>query len=192
MPISDMLLNSFIASGEIKITPFRPSCVQPNSYDLHLGSTLTTYFDRVLDAKKEPTARSLTIPDDGFVLQPGTLYLGVTEEYTSATRKLVPYLDGKSSVGRLGVWVHVTAGGGDAGFAGHWTLEIVAVMPTRIYAGMPIAQLRYEPLDGEVENPYGSNGRNSKYNNQAAAPVPSQFYRNWDEQRKSWLPVGEK
>jgi dCTP deaminase len=186
MPLSDSAIRNYIDGKGITIQPYRPECVQPNSYDLHLGSKLLVYENIILDAKQEPKVEEIEIPEHGKVLEPGVLYLGVTEEYTEAGPYLVPYIDGKSSVGRLGLWVHVTAGGGDAGFHGFWTLELVAVQPVRIYAGMPIAQLRYEYADGEVEKPYGR--KTSKYQNQEGTPVPSRMWKNWDEERKSWLP----
>jgi dCTP deaminase len=100
------------------------------------------YTEQVLDARKENELKTLEIPDEGFVLQPGELYLGVTEEYT-ATYKHVPFLEGKSSTGRLGISIHATAGKGDIGFEGTWTLEISSTKPVRIYAGMPIGQILY-------------------------------------------------
>jgi dCTP deaminase len=185
MPLSDKAILAAMEAGDISIRPFHRAYLQPNSYDLHLGSTLLTYTERVLDAKRENTVRSIPLGAEGIMLQPGQLYLGVTVEYTEVSDKLVPYLDGKSSVGRLGLWVHVTAGGGDAGFKGAWTLELVAVQPVRVYPGMPIAQIRWEPITGEVERPYGRS--TSKYQNQPNEPVPSRMYKNWNEDKKSWL-----
>jgi len=186
MPLSDAAILDAVEHGEISITPWRVGCLQPNSYDLHLGSSLLVYTERILDAKRESMTREIPIGTEGFVLQPGELYLGVTEEHTEASPKYVPYLDGKSSVGRLGLWVHVTAGGGDAGFSGNWTLELVVVKPVRIYAGMPIAQIRYEPAIGEVKQPYGRT--TSKYQQQPGQPVPSRMWKNWNG--TSWLPDG--
>jgi dCTP deaminase len=186
MPLSDSAIIDAVEHGDIKITPWRLGCLQPNSYDLHLGSSLLVYTERILDAKRESMTREIPIGTEGFVLQPGELYLGVTEEHTEASPKYVPYLDGKSSVGRLGLWVHVTAGGGDAGFAGNWTLELVAVKPVRVYAGMPIAQIRYELAVGEVKQPYGRS--TSKYQQQPGQPVPSRMWKNWNG--TSWLPEG--
>lgn len=187
MPLSDSAILDGMASGDIKLEPFRRSCLQPNSYDLHLGSSLLTYVEKIVDAKREPVTRYMPIPSEGVVLQPGVLYLGVTEEFTHTSPKYVPYIDGKSSVGRLGLWVHVTAGGGDAGFSGFFTLELVTVQPLRVYAGMPIAQIRYEVTVGEVLEPYGR--ATSKYQGQPGVPVASKMSRNWDENRKSWLPA---
>jgi dCTP deaminase len=113
---------------------------------------MAVYVENVLDARKENELRMVDIPEEGFVLQPGELYLGVTEEYT-ATYKHVPFLEGKSSTGRLGISIHATAGKvcfsfffnmkGDIGFEGTWTLEISATKPVRVYAGMPIGQILY-------------------------------------------------
>lgn len=185
MPLSDTLIARGVQDGSIVIRPFRPACLQPNSYDLHLGSRLAVYRDPVLDAKVPPEVEYREIGEEGFVLCPGELYLGVTEEYTSAADCYVAYLDGKSSAGRLGIWVHITAGGGDAGFAGCWTLELAAVRPVRVYAGMPIAQIRYELLEGAVSQPYGR--ATSKYQNQPGIPVASLMSANWDEDRRSWV-----
>ncbi|MCL8000562.1 dCTP deaminase, partial [Brucella sp. 21LCYQ03] len=126
-----------IEEGTIIIEPFDRACLGTNSYDVHLGKYLATYRDRVLDAKKHNEIYHFEIQEGGFVLQPNTLYLGVTLEYTE-THKHVPFLEGKSSTGRLGIDIHATAGKGDVGFCNTWTLEISVAQPVRIYAGMPI------------------------------------------------------
>lgn len=130
----------------IVIRPFDAGCLNPNSYNLHLHNELLVYTEPELDMKKDNPYRIFTIPDDGFVIQPGKLYLGRTAEYTK-TDKYVPMLEGRSSVGRLGLSIHVTAGFGDVGFAGYWTLEIHAVVPVRIYAGVEICQIYYHDID---------------------------------------------
>jgi dCTP deaminase len=104
-----------------------------------------------LDMKKDNPAQALEIPPEGLVLQPGNLYLGRTEEYT-VTKNLVPMLEGRSSIGRLGLFVHVTAGFGDTGFAGFWTLEMHCIHPIRIYAGVAICQIFYHTIEGQVMN----------------------------------------
>lgn len=190
MPLSDAYIISAMERGEIALRPFLRQCLQPNSYDLHLGSKLLTYTSRALDARSAHETEAFVIGDEGFLLEPNKLYLGSTEEYTETSPRFVPYIDGKSSVGRLGLWVHVTAGGGDAGFKGHFTLELVTVQPLRIYAGMPIAQIRFEPAFGDVQRPYGR--VTSKYQNQVSEPVPSYMWKNWDAERKSWLPKEEE
>lgn len=162
--------------GEIVVTPWRPECLGSNSYDVHLGRYLAVYEDAVLDARKHNTIREFTIPEEGFVLQPGMLYLGVTEEYTE-THTTVPFLEGKSSVGRLGIDIHATAGKGDIGFCNYWTLEISVAMPVRVYAGMPIGQLIYFRVEGEVVNPYNKKG-SAKYNQRHERPVESMMWKN--------------
>ncbi|MBX6379500.1 MAG: dCTP deaminase, partial [Thermoflavifilum aggregans] len=108
--------------------------------------------------------------------QPGILYLGVTQEYTE-THAFVPFLEGKSSTGRLGIHIHATAGKGDVGFCNTWTLEISVVQPVRVYAGMPIGQLIYFPVDGEVINTYNRKP-DAKYNQRTYKPVESMMWKN--------------
>lgn len=131
----------------------------------------------LLDAKDEMPLYRFEIPDDGYLLMPGILYLGSTLEYTE-THDHLPDLDGKSSGGRLGVSIHVTAGQGDVGFCGHWTLEITVVHPIVLYPGMPIGQLRYSTVKGEVKSRYGSKP-GAKYNNRSPLPQGSRMYRNF-------------
>ena len=140
MILSDKKILEGIEKKEIIIEPFRRECLGTNSYDVHLGKNLAIYKDHILDARKHNQIEHLEIPPHGFVLHPNTLYLGVTEEYTE-TFNAVPFLEGKSSVGRLGIDIHATAGKGDVGFCNTWTLEISCTHPVRIYAGMPIGQL---------------------------------------------------
>lgn len=156
MILTDKQILDEISKGTILIEPFRPDCMGTNSYDVHLGRYLATYQNRVLDAKVHNKIDEFTIPEDGFILQPGTLYLGVTEEYTE-THAHVPFLEGKSSTGRLGIDIHATAGKGDVGFCNTWTLEISVAQPVKVYAGMPIGQLIYFVIGGEVENYYNKN-----------------------------------
>lgn len=133
---------------DIVIEPFQEKNVNPNSYNLTLHNELLLYRDNELDMKKENKADKIVIPQEGYLLQPGRIYLGQTVEYTE-TKNLVPMLEGRSSVGRLGLFVHVTAGFGDIGFKGYWTLEIFPVQPIRIYAGVGIAQIFYHTVEGE-------------------------------------------
>jgi dCTP deaminase len=124
--------------------------LNPNSYNLRLHNELLVYENEMLDMKKENKARSLIIPEDGLLLSPGKLYLGRTLEYTK-TDLYVPMLEGRSSVGRLGLFVHVTAGFGDVGFCGFWTLEIHCIQPIRIYPGIQICQIYYHAIEGEFD-----------------------------------------
>lgn len=177
MILTDQKIAEAIAQGAIVIEPFRPECLGTNSYDVHLGSHLAVYKDHVLDAKKHNEVNHFDIPEEGFVLQPGTLYLGVTEEYTE-THGAVPFLEGKSSIGRLGIDIHATAGKGDVGFCNTWTLEISCVHPVRVYAGMPIGQLIYFLVEGDIVNYYNKKS-NAKYNERTVRPVESMMWKNF-------------
>jgi len=137
---------------EIIIDPFDRAKVNPNSYNLSLYNELITYTDFPLDMKKENPYIRITIPADGLVLEPNCLYLGRAVEYTE-TNGYVPMLEGRSSVGRLGIFVHVTAGFGDVGFNGYWTLEIFCIQPVRIYPGVEVCQIYYHTIEGPYE-PY--------------------------------------
>ena len=116
------------------------------------------------------------IPEDGIVLQPGKTYLGSTIEYTE-TREFVPFLEGKSSVGRVWIDIHATAGKADVGFCNHWTLEISVSQPVRVYSGMPIGQLIYFKVEGKVEVDYSSKD-SAKYNQRTPRPVESMMWKN--------------
>lgn len=176
MILSDSRILEEIETGSIVIEPFERKYLGSNSYDVHLGKYLATYTDRVLDAKKHNTIEHFEIPEDGFVLQPGTLYLGVTAEYTE-THRHVPFLEGKSSTGRLGIDIHATAGKGDVGFCNTWTLEISCSQPVRIYAGMPIGQLIYFVVEGDITMPYHQKN-NAKYTQRTIRPVESMMWKN--------------
>lgn len=190
--------------GDIRIEPYRRECLGSNSYDVHLAPTLGVYHDTVfqrmghvdsprfpdrhttgvvLDAKKPMELDLFQIPNGGWVIEPGILYLGATEEYTE-THGFVPWLDGKSSGGRLGISIHATAGRGDAGFMNHWTLEISCIQPVRIYAGMPIGQLTYF-VTGPIGTPYNLKG-SAKYSKRSAVPVASAMHKNFDTETGKW------
>lgn len=182
-----------ITQGNIEIDPFVAEHVNPASVDLTLGREILTYDlsnerkrklvglvlggipqqwgDAVLDAKIQPSTLLDTIPEEGVVLVPGELYLMHTVERV-CSKKFVPVLDGKSSLGRLGVSVHATAGFGDIGFDGQWTLEVTCVLPVRLYAGMRVAQMRFHAVQGEIEQ-YAGN-----YSGETArGPVASRSWR---------------
>ncbi|MCX6139259.1 MAG: dCTP deaminase [Candidatus Kapabacteria bacterium] len=183
MILTDAEILAHMDKGTIKIEPFDPTCLGSNSYDVHLGSMLAEYVDRELDAKKHNRIELYPIPDEGIVLEPDRLYLGVTEEYTE-THAHVPFLEGKSSVGRLGIDIHATAGKGDIGFCNFWTLEISVKQSVRVYAGMPIGQLIYFAVEGTVINPYNAKS-SAKYNDRTNAPVESMMWKNFpvDQQK---------
>jgi dCTP deaminase len=133
---------------DIFIEPYREEQLNPNSYNLCLHHELMVYTDVVLDMRKLPQTKKMVIPEEGLLLEPGRLYLGRTAEYTR-TDAYVPMLEGRSSIGRLGLYIHVTAGFGDVGFAGYWTLEMHCIHPIRIYAGVQICQIFYHSIEGE-------------------------------------------
>jgi len=136
---------------DIVIAPFNEDQVNPNSYNLRLDDTLKVYTGDYLDPKKENEFKTIKIPEEGLLLQPGELYIGSTIEYTES-HGLVPCLSGRSSIGRLGINVHATAGFGDIGFCGTWTLEIFVVKPVMVYPKMKICQIYFEEVQGEYEN----------------------------------------
>ena len=176
MIFSDKKILDSIAEGQIVIEPYRRECLGTNSYDVHLSKYLAVYKDAVLDARKHNQIEEILIGEEGFVLQPGTLYLGSTLEYTE-THNAVPFLEGKSSIGRLGIDIHATAGKGDVGFCNYWTLEISCVHPVRVYANMPIGQLIYFKVDGDIENYYNKK-QNAKYNERTPRPMESMMWKN--------------
>ena len=135
---------------EIIITPFDEKRINPNSYNLSLADELLVYEQDELDMKKPNPTKQIVIPEEGLLLEPNRLYLGRTNEFTQ-TDRYVPMLEGRSSTGRLGLFIHVTAGFGDIGFAGYWTLEIFCVQPVRIYPNVEICQIYYHDIDGEYD-----------------------------------------
>jgi len=134
---------------DIVIEPFDESKLNPNSYNLSLHDELMIYEEVVLDMRRANRIRRIPIPPEGLVLRPNQLYLGRTAERTE-THNLVPMIEGRSSVGRLGLFVHVTAGFGDVGFCGYWTLEMFAIQPLRIYSGVSICQIIYHDIRGPI------------------------------------------
>ncbi len=134
---------------DIGIDPYDPAQLNPNSYNLRLHEELMMYDADVLDMKLNNTASKLTIPSTGMQLVPGKLYLGRTIEHTRSD-KLVPMLEGRSSIGRLGMFVHITAGFGDVGFQGYWTLEIFVVQPLIIYPSVEVCQIYFHHVQGAV------------------------------------------
>ena len=162
--------------GTIVIQPFNRESLGSNSYDVHLSKWLATYRNHILDAKAHNEIEHFEIPEEGFVLYPHIFYLGSTLEYTE-THAHVPFLEGKSSTGRLGIDIHATAGKGDVGFCGHWTLEISVKQPVKIYRNMPVGQLIYFPVDGEIEIKYNQK-KNAKYSGQSSKPVESMMWKN--------------
>ena len=176
MILSDTQILKEIEKGNILIEPFDKKYLGTNSYDVHLGKYLATYRDEVLDAKKHNKIDGFEIPATGYILQPNRLYLGVTIEYTE-TLAHVPFLEGKSSIGRLGIDIHATAGKGDVGFCNTWTLEISVTQKVKVYPTMPIGQLIYFKVDGAIHN-YYNNKVSAKYNHKTVRPVESMMWKN--------------
>lgn len=160
--------------GDIKITPYNEKYLNPNSYNLTLHDELMVYDETVLDMKKPLKTSLVRIPETGLILETGKLYLGRTNEFTE-TNHLVPMLEGRSSIGRLGLFVHVTAGFGDIGFKGFWTLEISCIQPVRIYPGVQICQIFYHSVLGEYTN-YAT----GKYQNNKGIQ-PSMIYKDFEK-----------
>lgn len=160
--------------NNIIIEPFDENRINPNSYNLSLFNELLVYENNVLDMKIPNEVSKIIIPEEGLLLEPNKLYLGRTNEFTK-TDGFVPMLEGRSSVGRLGLFIHVTAGFGDVGFAGYWTLEIFCVQPIRIYPNVEICQVYYHTIEGEYDR-YVS----GKYQNNTGIQ-PSLLYKDFEK-----------
>jgi len=178
--LTDLAIQDAVSRGDIEIDPWRKEQLNPSSYDLTLGDNVLVYdFGQhdVHDVKSEPTRfRHALIEPKGFVIHPGKGYLMHTVERVTS-RKYVPVLDGKSSIGRLFVSVHQTAGYGDIGFNGQYTLEVTTMYSIRLYAGMRIAQMRFHEVRGLVGKIYSGN-----YVGEAArGPVPSKAWKQFKE-----------
>src|SRR6476469_8304562 len=175
--LSDGTIRRLVDEGRIKIEPWDPAMVQPASVDLRLGRTFRVFHNfRVpaidLAAPPDNLTEMVEIGDDeSFVIHPGEFVLGRTEEVVEMPNDLVSRIEGKSSLGRLGLIVHATAGFVDPGFRGSLTLEITNLtrVPIKLYAGLAIAQLSFMALDAPAEHPYGSAELGSHYQDQVAA-----------------------
>jgi len=176
MILTDKTIIDEIIEGNIVIEPLVRANIGTNSVDLTLSNTLLMYTDHVLDVRKKPQTAEIIIPEEGMILQPGILYLASTVEYTETLRH-VPIIQGKSSLGRLGLFVHITAGFGDVNFKGHWTLELACIQPVKIYPGMKIAQICYHDISEMPYTDYDSKA-DAKYKNQGSDPVASKNYLN--------------
>ncbi len=186
MILSDGDIRKAIANGRIGIDPFDEDDVQPSSVDLHVDRYFRTFHNArhpYIDVKKpmEDLTEIVEVdPNEAFILHPGEFVLGSTAEYVKLPNDLVARLEGKSSLGRLGLLIHSTAGYVDPGFEGHLTLELsnVANLPITIYPDMKIGQISFFQLTSEAENPYGSSKVGSKYQGQRG-PTPSRFFENF-------------
>ena len=187
MILSDRSLREAIAAGRIVVDPLDESCIQPSSIDLKVGNLFRVFRNHtagVIDVKQdlEDLTELITIPDDGvFMLHPGEFVLGSTLERVGVPDDLVARVEGKSSLGRLGLLIHSTAGFVDAGFDGHITLELsnVASLPITIYPTMKIGQVSFMAMTTPADRPYGKGARGSKYQGQRG-PTPSRYFENFD------------
>ena len=185
--LSDRDIRAAIEAGDVVITPYDPKDLQPSSVDLHLDRRFRVFRNNrypyidVRSPQPDLTEMVSVADDEPFILHPGEFVLGQTLEWTELPDDLVARLEGKSSLGRLGLLIHSTAGFVDPSWEGNLTLELsnVANLPITIYHGMPIGQISFMRMDGPVERPYGSDRTGSKYQGQAE-PTPSRFYRNFE------------
>jgi dCTP deaminase len=191
MILSDRDIKKEYRSGGIIIKPFRSEYVQPASYDVHLDRHFLVFdINRnfVIDPKvptEDLMKKVILKKGEAFILHPGEFALGVLLEETGVSDKLVGRLEGKSSLGRLGLIIHTTAGFLDAGNSLKMTLELynAGKIPIKLYPGMPIGQMAFEYLSSPCERPYGSKGLNSKYYKDKK-PVASKMHLNFDSKKK--------
>ena len=187
MVLSDRTIRDEIETGRLVFDPYEPAMVQPSSVDVRVDNRFRVFhnarypFIDVRQPMDDLTELVEVSGDEPFILHPGEFVLGQTLERVRLPDDLVARLEGKSSLGRLGLLIHSTAGFVDAGFEGNLTLELsnVANLPITIYHRMPIGQISFMRMDGPVESPYGSEVAGSKYQGQAE-PTPSRFYLNFD------------
>ena len=186
MILSDRTIREEIDAGRIVIDPFDPACIQPSSVDLHVDSQFRVFANSrypYIDVKQEmPDLTELVEvkPDEPFILHPGEFVLGSSLEVVTLPDDLAARLEGKSSLGRLGLLTHSTAGFVDPGFSGHVTLELsnVATLPIKLWPGMKIGQLCFIRLSSPTENPYGSAKYGSRYQGQRG-PTASRSFQNF-------------
>src|SRR5690554_6032795 len=186
MVLRDQSIREAIEAGRLAIEPYDPSMVQPSSIDVRVDRRFRVFHNArypYIDVRQEMEGLTELIEvegDEPFILHPGEFVLGQTLERVTIPNDLVARLEGKSSLGRLGLLIHSTAGFVDAGFSGNLTLELsnVANLPITIYHGMPIGQMSFMRMDQPVERPYGSRETGSKYQGQAE-PTPSRFHLNF-------------
>jgi dCTP deaminase len=190
MVLADRTIRRLIEAGRIEIDPYDPSLLQPSSLDVRVDRLFRVFRNSrypFIDVKQEQDEMTELVEvtgDEAFILHPGEFVLGSTLERVALPDDLVARLEGKSSLGRLGLLIHSTAGFIDPGFNGHVTLELsnVANLPITIYPEMKIGQLSFVQMDGPAERPYGSAGMGSKYQGQRG-PTPSAYWRNFGEAR---------
>ena len=184
--LSDRTLREQLAAGRIVVDPLDESLIQPSSIDVRISNLFRVFRNHtrgVIDVKEDmdDLTELIEIPDDeAFMLHPGEFVLGSTLERIGVPDDLVGRVEGKSSLGRLGLLIHSTAGFIDAGFDGHITLELanVASLPITLYPGMKIGQVSFMQMTTPADNPYGSGAKGSKYQGQRG-PTPSRYFENF-------------
>ncbi len=181
MVLSDSKIMEYMDNGSIAITPFTHDNINPCSVDLTLANEYKIYVADVLDVRKHNAAEEFTMSEDGIVIHPGKVYLYRCNELISISNKIRAKAEGKSSLGRLGLFVHVTAGFIDPGFHGSLVLELVAAQSIRIYPNMKICQIEFSLIHGNVNEAYGDKS-NSKYNGQVGVQE-SLYYKNFTNGR---------
>jgi dCTP deaminase len=185
MVLSDRSIREALAAGHIKIEPLDESCIQPSSVDLHVDRyfrLFRNHTSRVIDVREsqEDLTELVDTGEEPLILHPGEFVLGSTLEQVTLPNDLVARLEGKSSLGRLGLLIHSTAGFVDAGWDGHLTLELsnVASLPITVYPGMKIGQISFLQMTTAADHPYGSERLQSKYQGQWG-PTPSRYADNF-------------
>lgn len=176
MILADKRIKEEIANGNIIISPFDEKYLNPNSVDLTLNPIFRVYTSNVLDVKQDNQSIALEMAEEGFVLNPGSVYLYACNEKIGIKGNLAAKVEGKSSLGRLGLFIHVTAGWIDSGFQGSLVLELVATQPIRVYPNMKICQIAFYETT-EVETGYDKK-EGSKYMNQEGV-VASKMHKNF-------------
>lgn len=171
MILTGQKIQEEVSAGRIVITPFSPENLNPNSYNFTLGEKILTYTEEVLDPKKQNKTKEHTIPESGFVLQPDTLYLAHTHE-VMGSEVYVPIIRGRSSIGRLGIFINITADLIDIGSINQWTLQIHVVQPVIVYPGMAIGQVTFWKPKGKI------NLYNGKYQG-SRGPTASKIYQDY-------------
>jgi dCTP deaminase len=184
--LSDRDIRAAIEAGEVAIRPYDPADLQPSSVDLHLDRSFRVFRNNrypyidVRAPQPDLTELLAVADDEAFVLHPGEFVLGQTLEWVELPNDLVARLEGKSSLGRLGLLIHSTAGYVDPGWKGNLTLELsnVANLPIALYSGMKIGQISFFKMSSPVDRPYGSPSLGSKYQGQSE-PTASAFHRDF-------------
>jgi dCTP deaminase len=189
--LSDRDIATALTAGRVKVEPYDPADLQPSSIDLHLDRSFRVFrnnrypFIDVRAPQPDLTEMINVADDEAFVLHPGEFVLGQTIEWVELPDDLVARLEGKSSLGRLGLLIHSTAGYVDPGWKGKLTLELsnVANLPIALYFGMKIGQISFFEMSSPVDRPYGSAGLGSKYQGQSE-PTASAFFRDFHGKAK--------